>query len=265
METSEVYSSKAERYARYRWDYASGAIQRIFELTGIDGRSVVADIGAGTGILTRHFIGRCGLVYAIEPNGPMRAVAAQSVGGIADPVPLPAQSVDGIADPVLLQLRDGRAEATGLPSHSVDLVTAGQALNWFDPLPAREEFRRILKADGWLAALQNVGSYGEALDAALADVFPQETDTMALMKGRRQPASFYFREQDFLQESYFFSEVKSWEQFFGSLGTASYAPDPGSPLYQRFEHSARQAFERCSTDGVVVSQVETKLWIGKIA
>ena len=51
-------------------------------------------------------------------------------------------------------------------------------LNWFDPPPARKEFRRSLKAGGWLAILRNVGTYGE-LDAALDRVFPKETDTTA--------------------------------------------------------------------------------------
>jgi hypothetical protein len=48
------YSSKAEKYAKYRWGYAAQAIQTIFDVTGISSQSCVADIGAGTGILTGH-------------------------------------------------------------------------------------------------------------------------------------------------------------------------------------------------------------------
>jgi ubiquinone/menaquinone biosynthesis C-methylase UbiE len=247
MESTVIFSSKAEKYARYRWDYAPQAIRRIFELAGVGDQSVVVDIGAGTGILTRHFAGKCRLVYAIEPNGPMRALAEQA-----------------LLEKTGWQALDGRAEATGLAAHSIDLVTVAQALNWFDPLPTREEFRRILKPGGWLAAIRNKGSYGSRLDAALEHVYPAETATTAWMKGQGAPLSFYFGDQDFLQETYTFSQPENWEQFFGSLATASYAPDEGSPLYRRFEQSARAAFDRFNKGGVVVSDVETRLCIGRL-
>jgi len=247
MEPTELFSSKAEKYARFRWGYAPQLIQRIFEVTGLNNQSVVADIGAGTGILTRHFVGRCRLVYAIEPNGPMRALAAQALGALAG-----------------CRVLDGRAEASGLADQSVDLITVAQALNWFDPQPTRQEFRRILKTDGWLAAIRNVGTYSKELDAALEAVFPKELDTTALMKGRDTPLSYYFGSQDFLQESFVSTTQESWEAFFGALGTASYAPDEGSPLYEQFEQAARQAFERFSAGGVVVSEIETQLCLGHI-
>ena len=67
-----------------------------------------------------------------------------------------------------------------------------------------------------------------------------------------------------MQESFVFSQPQTWEEFFGALATsASYAPDEGSALYERFEQAARQAFERFSTGGVVASEVETKLYLGR--
>ncbi len=247
MEPVAIFSSKAEKYARYRWDYAPEAIRRIFELTRIGSQTVVADIGAGTGILTRHFTGHCRMVYAVEPNGPMRALLERE-----------------LADQTGWQALGGRAEATGLPECSVDLVTVAQALNWFDPLPAREEFRRILKPGGWLAAIRNVGSYGVELDTALEGVYPQELDATASMIGRGAELSFYYGSHDFLQESYPFSKTETWDVFFGSLATASCAPDEGSTLYTQFEQATRAAFERFSRGGAVVAQVETKLCLGRI-
>ncbi len=247
MEPTELFSSKAEKYARFRWDYAPQLIQRIIEVTGLNSQSVVADIGAGTGILTRHFVGRCKLVYAIEPSGPMRALAQQALGALAG-----------------CRVLDGRAEATGLAEHSLDLITVAQALNWFDPQPTRQEFRRILKAGGWLAAIRNVGTYGRELDAALGAVFPKELDTTDLMKGRDTPLNFYFGSQDFLQESFASTKEETWDDFFGALGTASYAPDEGSSLYKPFEQAARQAFERFSTGGVVLAKIETQLCLGRM-
>ena len=80
MDPTEVFSSKAEKYARYRWGYAPEAIQTIFDRAGITQESTVADIGAGTGILTREFVGRVGQIFAVEPNPEMRAILTRQLG-----------------------------------------------------------------------------------------------------------------------------------------------------------------------------------------
>ena len=98
----------------------------------------------------------------------------------------------------------------------------------------------------------------------MEQVFPKETDTTAWMKGKGTPLSFYYGGEDFLQESFISTKAETWEQFFGPLATASYAPDEGSALYDRFEQAARDAFERFSTGGVLVSEIETKLCVGRI-
>jgi predicted RNA methylase len=59
MDPTEVFSSKAQKYARYRWDYAPQAIQTLFSVTQVSRESVVADIGAGTGILTAPAACQC--------------------------------------------------------------------------------------------------------------------------------------------------------------------------------------------------------------
>lgn len=51
-----------------------------------------------------------------------------------------------------VEYRVARAEASGLPSHSADLVVAAAALHWFDLPRFYEEARRVLRAGGILAA-----------------------------------------------------------------------------------------------------------------
>jgi ubiquinone/menaquinone biosynthesis C-methylase UbiE len=155
MDTKKVYSTKAEKYARYRWDYAPRAIETIRELTKISSASTLADLGAGTGILTRHFVNQAGRVYAIEPNVEMRQILAR------DMQMFPSVCVLGAA-----------AEDTTLPDHSVDVITVAQAIHWFDPEPARREMLRVLKKDGWLVLIRNYGTdkeKGEALGSLMTE------------------------------------------------------------------------------------------------
>ena len=75
MDSVSRFTTKAERYARYRWGYAPEATQAIFDITGLTAQAIVADIGAGTGLLTKELVGRVAKIYAVEPNLAMREIA----------------------------------------------------------------------------------------------------------------------------------------------------------------------------------------------
>lgn len=246
MEPTGVFSRKAEKYARYRWDYAPQAIQAIYEVTQISLRSSVADIGAGTGMLTKHFIGKVKQVWAVEPNAEMRKMAIEMLGS--------HPSCHIIA---------GRAEATTLPDCSVELISVGQAFNWFDPTPTRSEFVRILKPGGWLVAVRNYGTNRE-LGEALEKIYPEETDTLELMRGRGTPLSFYYGGEDYLKQTFPFTIEETWEVFMGAQASVSYAPDEGSPLYPDFERAARDIYNRFSKGGLLVLQAVTEVCLGHI-
>ena len=246
MDSIDVFSAKAEKYAKYRWGYAPEAIQTIFDQTGIAKESYVADIGAGTGILTREFVGKVRYIFAVEPNPEMRAIAVRELDHFPS-----------------CQVINGRAEATTLADRSVDLITSAQAVHWFEPEAARREFYRILKPGGWLALCRNYGSHRD-LGEALQDVYPSENDTESLMIGKRQPRSFYFYGDNYLKMDFPFSLQHTWEAFLGSLSSASFAPDEGTALYEQFRRKTRKVFDDFSTDGCVEVYGVTELYLGQI-
>ena len=133
------FSERAESYARFRPRYPAELMDWLASLT--PGRALAWDAGTGNGqaavALATHF---------------QRVVATDaSQDQIAYATPHPGVSY-------LVE----RAEAAGLPDASCDLVTAAQALHWFDPPAFFAEARRVLKPGGAIA----VWSY---VDPALAE------------------------------------------------------------------------------------------------
>lgn len=109
-------------------------------LTGWAGveRPDVVDLGAGTGLSTVLWSGQAASVRAIEPSADMRAVATTRIAALPD-----AGS---------FELCDATAEETGLPDGCADVVTASQAMHWFDADRALPEIARLLRPGGVFAA-----------------------------------------------------------------------------------------------------------------
>jgi SAM-dependent methyltransferase len=130
-EQARSFGAAAERYDRYRPGYAPDAI--LWALGERPAR--VADLGAGTGILSRLLRGLGHEVIAVEPDDLMRG---QLVG----------------ASPGVTALA-GTAEEIPLADRSVDAVVAGQAYHWFDTARAHPEIARVLRPGGVFAAFWN--------------------------------------------------------------------------------------------------------------
>ena len=124
----------------------------------------VVDVGAGTGLSTVIWVGRARQVSAVEPGDEMRAVALRRLGLNPDkPAGVLASSAAaasgpagpaaaGAARPTAVTVVAGSAEATGLPDECADIVTASQAMHWFDAERALPEVIRILRPGGIFAA-----------------------------------------------------------------------------------------------------------------
>ena len=95
----------------------------------------VADVGAGTGKLTRQLCDRGLDVIAVEPSAGMREELHRAVPGV----------------PVLA----GTGEQIPLADGTVDVVIVAQAWHWVDPERAVPEVARVLAPGGRLALLWN--------------------------------------------------------------------------------------------------------------
>jgi ubiquinone/menaquinone biosynthesis C-methylase UbiE len=130
-DSTQRFSSRVDNYVKYRPTYPEAIIDLLKTECGLTPDSIVADIGSGTGLLSRLFLKNGNRVYGVEPNREMREAGERLLRDYAHFTSVAAT-----------------AEATTLVDRSVDFVTAGQAFHWFDLDRVAIEFPRILKPRG---------------------------------------------------------------------------------------------------------------------
>jgi ubiquinone/menaquinone biosynthesis C-methylase UbiE len=133
------FSALAKDYIN-RPSYDADLIDEIISRTGLQPPNiVVADVGAGTGKLTKvlaHVLKGEGRIYAIEPNDAMRSEGIKYTK----------------AEPSI-EWSKGSGENTNLTDRSVDWVTMASSFHWTDPRRSLPEFRRILESAGFLSIM----------------------------------------------------------------------------------------------------------------
>jgi SAM-dependent methyltransferase len=125
------FAEVADAYERGRPGYPPAVIAAL----GLPAGARVADVGAGTGKLTRALVAGGFDVVAVEPLPGLRAALSQAVPGAS--------------------VVEGKAEALPLEDASVDAVVCADAYHWFDGPRAVAEFARVLRSAGTLALLWN--------------------------------------------------------------------------------------------------------------
>ena len=112
LDPTQRFSNRVENYLKYRPGYPHEIIDLLKAECGLTPALTIADLGSGTGLWSEMFLKEGNRVFGVEPNAEMRSAGEKALGGYANFVCINA-----------------RAEHTTLPDHSIDFVTAGQALD----------------------------------------------------------------------------------------------------------------------------------------
>jgi SAM-dependent methyltransferase len=134
-EAQRGFQAGAVAYERGRPGYPAGVIEWLGAKLDLRPGRTVADVGAGTGKLTRELVGSGATVLAVEPVPGMRAVLETAVPGV--------------------RVLDGTAEALPMPDESIDAITVAQAFHWFDAPRTLAEFHRVLRPGARFAVIWN--------------------------------------------------------------------------------------------------------------
>lgn len=161
------YTELAQHYDK-RPDYSKPALAALFDQTGLDADWSVIDMGAGTGMLTKHLCATGCRVTAIEPNQAMRDIGQNK-----------------IAAPHCRWL-DASAEKTGLAEESFDMVIFGSSFNVVNQDKALKESARLLKPGGWFACLWNHRDLSDPLQDAVEQLIHSYLPGYAYGKRRQE-------------------------------------------------------------------------------
>jgi SAM-dependent methyltransferase len=245
LDPAQRFSSRVEAYARYRPSYPRETLGLLKRECGLTAASKIADIGSGTGLLARLFLDFGCEVTGVEPNPAMRAAGERMLSG----------------EPRFHSV-DGRAEATTLPDHSVDFVTAGQAFHWFEPAAARTEFQRILQPAGWVVLIWNerlVAPGFMAEHEALLNKFAREKSHPAALEFNTFYGHTHWRlaripNRQSLDEA----------GLRGRIESSSWSPLPGADAYEPMIQEMSRLFRKYEKAGRVTIEYETTIYYGTL-
>lgn len=251
-EPTSRFSDRVDSYVQSRPSYPSAVFELLSTECGLRTGWVVADVGSGTGILSRLFCARGHTVFGVEPNRFMRRAAER-------------YSAD---TPSFISVT-GTAEATTLPADSVDLIAAAQSFHWFDPEPARREFSRILKPQGWVVLIWNDRR-------KRSTPFLRDYERLLLVHGTDyrqvdhsrigdERLSIFFAPQGYRSARFDNFQVFDFDGLLGRLLSSSYAPAETDPGYAEMVEALRLMFDTHQVDGRVAFEYDTRVFYGRLS
>ncbi|WP_238653141.1 class I SAM-dependent methyltransferase [Paenibacillus piscarius] len=251
MNNGERFSNRVDSYVKYRPSYPSEAVDYLYNDIGLRPNSKIADIGSGTGSLSKLLLERGSEVIAVEPNQAMREAAEQRLASHPN-----------------FQSRSGSAEATGLPDQSVEFIVCAQAFHWFDQAAAQTEFRRILQPGGkvillWNSRLTHGTSFREEYDQLL---LTYGTDYAQVNHKNISEAMLvaFFKENTMHKSQFEMTQEFDFAGLRGRLLSSSYCPVPGHPNYNPMMTELQNIFDRHNQDGMVPFEYETEIYWGEV-
>ena len=246
MNTVERFSNRVENYVKYRPDYPPQVLDLFREEMKLEKSSIVADIGAGTGISARMFLENGNAVYGVEPNAAMRAAAEEF-----------------LKDYPHFKIIDGTAERTNLPENAVDFIVAAQAFHWFNKEKTRKEFRRALREGGYAVLIWN----------------ERQLDTTAFLRGYEELLKKYgtdyekvrhdnieekllqdFFRADYRRKTFQNAQTVDYEGLKGRIISSSYMPAEADSRFEPMNAELQSLFAKYAENGKIQILYDTNVF-----
>lgn len=245
-----LFNGKAKGYAAHRPGYPGEFINYLYTEAGFSRAASIADIGAGTGKLTRLLLQRGSTVYAVEANHGMLAQAEKELSAYPGFVPVA-----------------GRAEETGLPEGTLDFITAAQAFHWFDRPAFQKECKRLLKPNGKVVLVWNLreecalNQENERILRAFCPDFKGFAGGMA-KTGGEDISSFFLPGCQIREFPHTLTFTE--EGFVGRNVSGSYALKESEPKFREWVAALQELFRAYAEKGVLRMPNITRSYMGRV-
>jgi SAM-dependent methyltransferase len=243
------FTGRVEEYAKYRPGYPEQIISLLENKIEFDQAKDIADVGCGTGRLSRLFLTNGNLVFGVEPNEEMRLMSEKLLSKFINFISV-----------------DGTAEETKLATSSVDIISVGQAFHWFDLKKAKKEFKRVLRKDGHVVIVWNERTNSSQVMKAVNKILKS-------LNQEREEAEKNLVDKNLLNTFYGVEKVGSstipnyqmldLSGLKGRIQSISYVPESGSEN-KRIMNEIKDVFEKYNNGGLVKIEYTTRVFYGML-
>jgi ubiquinone/menaquinone biosynthesis C-methylase UbiE len=243
-----AYTNKAQLYDKYRWDYPKEAIDSIIDYSSINTNSNILDIGAGTGIMTKHFIDKVQRIYAVEPNPEMFKILKNKYNSIKSFSLIYSTSDD----------------LSSIQTETIDLIVAAHSIHWLNYDTTITELQRISKKKTYLAIVENKDISYDDYSLELRSIINKYSNDK-LKNIANTDFRDYFKDSKYEEFTFDFISILSYESLIGSLMSASFLPDQSSGNYLNFENDIKDLFKKYKNNNVISRKINTNVILGLLA
>ena len=236
-----THMNRADSYDIGR-PYYPQAFFEYLDKIGLARNSTIADIGAGTGKITRMFLERGYRVFALEPDKDMFRVLRKNTSCFPQ-----------------CTIIEAAAENTGIPDNSADLVFCGNSYMWFDRGAVIPEFKRIARSNKHHnIVIAQLGAGDDVYSNELLEInrkFSKSTPNAVPNN------SLPFRQGKYQNKVLDYTIYQDFNEMLHGLLSASYAPSADDDCFKEYCDKIKGLFEKYSLNGAI----ETKMRLSCIS
>lgn len=249
-ETRFFFDGKSKTYFA-RPDFDRRVYQYLMEEYGLGKKSVIAELGAGTGKFTYNVAPFAGKVFAVEPNKEMFLLGKETCAM--------RENVEFVF---------ATAEETTLAPKSLDFALAVQSFHYFDKEKLLVELGRILKDDGKFAVVWNMsGHSGQGFDKAWSALLQKakiDTTGSGDNHNLEDERKIIFKNGEYEERQFSYNKKMSFEDMCNFARSISFVPKEGDDGYEKFYQELKEIFKKYKKWGKVEISTTTTIQIGEI-
>ena len=244
------FTEKADDYKKFRPGYPDSLIVYLAEKCGLTDKSLIADVGSGTGIFSRLLLEQGLNVFAVEPNEAMRIKAETDLNGFE-------------------KFKSINAGAEDLPfeDSSIDLITVAQAFHWFDRGKCKVEFKRVLKTEGYAALIWNERLHDTEFLVDFELLLKNNLEEYKCVDHKNitiEVITDFFLPNEFEIVKRPINQGFNLEDFIGRVISSSYAPQYGTKEGDLFINALTDLFNKHKQNNQVEFRYDSTMYLGKL-